>query len=1487
MARQTPSLLGIGTALLAIGVIALHLAPRPTPAPEAPADPGPRYLVDAAAARRYAVARLARYKGPPVETVAEQNTRLAGEHDAGATIDFVADPYSLTFAATNPLSPDDGTAYHLAHAPDVELAFARDFQRHGFVREARCHAENARRAAGSAGAASGRIAAHAEQILSQLAANDLERRFPAGTAVLRDLSGALWMFSAHAPAPPNPAAGIERIGLATGDPEGALEHAFVLDERGRATAVPPQPAARPRTTAYRLRGVSLADALLAARLEHLAGLVQALPTLAPTTARERAASLADGYDYLGRLDDANRLRATWSLPARGDTRLPDDPIALGVIANDERHPWTLEARWAASHARAPRFSVHAASTATAAAALPVTVRAHHVDTIDVAIHRIDGPNPASTQALHPWIIAQEASRPDGPPVATATLDFVRADGAPTAYAIPLPGPGCWRVELSAAGLSVAIVATAVDARLDAFAFPSETVVRQAAGRALDVSPVETWTRAAGATLELHGPPARTGTSDARIRMLLAGPSGFFRASAQLDTRALAGLPEVVRGPVIHVQTDRPAYRAGDTIEVRAIVLEPEATPLRTATRRFAPAAGKPLKIALRAGAEKLFERTYTTGELGTASGRIPIPLAAGRRLHELAVTYQDKVYTHAFAVADYRESSYLISTTPVPGGLDVRGTYAWGDPVPGARVMASVAGKPAEPVTGPLALADGDEVVLVLERNGETLAQRELRHSVAPEPLPAAPPTAAPPAVPTAAGPRTPPPPGTPVATVALPSIAAERGRYGAGETIVLRVRSGRPGERATVLLADEHLYDVADVELDQQGEGTVSFPARRVHDPGVTAYLVAPDGVAQARLAVRAALMPVSIELPPRARPGERVTAHLTAAPDAELALAVVDERIFAVRADATPNAYRHAYLPRIAALASSRVDQVEYDAAHRRVARPVVMPGVLSGQAAVERAALALSVERSDEDDAWVRERHSRERLVARAAGGSLTENAVNLSLRWLATQQSPDGAWRQHERDDAVGTTSLAVLAFLGTGHTHRYGTHKEPVKRALVWLMGTQTPEGRFGTSDDGAQALGSLALAEAYGMTKSPILKDAALRAAAHLRARQRSDGTWPSASGEPCPITTIWALFAWKSARAAELDEADPTHDPRPYLHSLLDPDAFLDRGPTELAGALIACRFLGDRPHATSATIQHLLDTPLATDPLDARGTYFAMLAAFQGGGEPWRAMQRSGRFALLSARGPDGSWTDNEGAIRATAYATMTLSIYYRYAKTWDGAPEPEEIEPRVRVSFPDTAFWNAHVRTDAAGRAAVEFLVPDRIGTLFATARGLDAQGALGEGTARLVAAMDVFVELVHPPFLVTGDTVVLRATVHNRTAAPLEARVWIAGGELTPVRVPAGGSATRSRSIEAGLPGTATLEARIAAGSATDAVRHTIPVLSRARPRITTSRVQGAAGTPVGFQVPAGATGATLVVREGRDASSVVLDALAYLADYPHG
>ncbi len=249
--------------------------------------------------------------------------------------------------------------------------------------------------------------------------------------------------------------------------------------------------------------------------------------------------------------------------------------------------------------------------------------------------------------------------------------------------------------------------------------------------------------------------------------------------------------------------------------------------------------------------------------------------------------------------------------------------------------------------------------------------------------------------------------------------------------------------------------------------------------------------------------------------------------------------------------------------------------------------------------------------------------------------------------------------------VETTALALLDLLGAGYSHlSRDVHGgacvgDRVKSGLRWLMARQTPEGLFDPKDAAANAVAALALSEAYGLTGSLLLKDAAQRGANAVTAAAGKDAR-----------SLAWAALVVVSERDSLL--LDDHHAKAEAL------TAALEAHPTSLL-ALAAREYLrksfGKREHPIAAALTSA--EPAETDP-ETRMFAAAAIYALDGpSGDPWKAWREGLKESVL----PDlrmkgglcerGSWEGEgfRGRLRATALNQLSLQTYYRYSNVFAG--------------------------------------------------------------------------------------------------------------------------------------------------------------------------------------------------------------------------
>ena len=345
-------------------------------------------------------------------------------------------------------------------------------------------------------------------------------------------------------------------------------------------------------------------------------------------------------------------------------------------------------------------------------------------------------------------------------------------------------------------------------------------------------------------------------------------------------------------------------------------------------------------------------------------------------------------------------------------------------------------------------------------------------------------------------------------------------------------------------------------------------------------------------------------------------------------------------------------------------------------------------------------------------------RKQRLREKGGNSATEKAVHAGLTWLAKHQSENGIWDADGFMDVhtcgcdgkgggwhgarvpcgfdMEVTALATLAFLGAGHTHRDGVHKETVARALSSL--------RVGGPTLFATAFSTQALAEAFDMTGDESLKARVERGIEILVGSRKKDGGWRyyattrMASGVP---TTVAVVAALRTAERAgfTVEEA--------YKQPVLD---WLNRLQDKKTGRVkytLDAHRLGYTPTTTNAASALLIRTLLSrrADPLSLKALakrrprwsikwkrmkvkgvmrdvqigylqhyywWYGSEALARVGGEAWKSWNAALKRALLPKQRKDGhtagSWDPAgtygkvAGRVYSTALCTLMLEMYYR---------------------------------------------------------------------------------------------------------------------------------------------------------------------------------------------------------------------------------
>jgi hypothetical protein len=335
------------------------------------------------------------------------------------------------------------------------------------------------------------------------------------------------------------------------------------------------------------------------------------------------------------------------------------------------------------------------------------------------------------------------------------------------------------------------------------------------------------------------------------------------------------------------------------------------------------------------------------------------------------------------------------------------------------------------------------------------------------------------------------------------------------------------------------------------------------------------------------------------------------------------------------------------------------------------------------------------------------SRERKVEYLGSEELYE-ALDRALMYLQRTQRNDGSWwlveametpesPDHREVQQIEITSVALLAFLGDGHTSTDSPtgYDSSVRRGIEWLLSIQRENGQFGPPELGnvmVHAMATLALAEEFGLTRANHLREPLRRACRWLCSIEASDSAgFPFLVGREASLTTsVWAYMALATARHVRVPPIDlPEQRIRAFMEwfertattttsSLHEDDRLLVRSDLLLNAAAGALNLFAseERAQAGAAFMRRIsrehpdLAPGQNADNNDVRYLFFGSLAQalnVQRGGQGATDWNAAFTRTILEHQHPQGYFepSSDYGSLYGRVYsaAMVALSIENAY--------------------------------------------------------------------------------------------------------------------------------------------------------------------------------------------------------------------------------
>ena len=350
-------------------------------------------------------------------------------------------------------------------------------------------------------------------------------------------------------------------------------------------------------------------------------------------------------------------------------------------------------------------------------------------------------------------------------------------------------------------------------------------------------------------------------------------------------------------------------------------------------------------------------------------------------------------------------------------------------------------------------------------------------------------------------------------------------------------------------------------------------------------------------------------------------------------------------------------------------------------------------------------------------------RGKLTGGGGGGSGTEGAVYLALRWLKKYQETDGSWDTKSGGgpgdhypSTPAMTGLALLTYLAHGETPASEEFGGTVERAIRWLVEQQENDGRFPKRDghDYSHPIAAYALSEAFGMTQVPMIKEAATKSIDIIVKGQHGSGLWNyncNAEDRNDMSYSGWCIQALKAAKMAEIEVAglDQALDKAVagtramYRNGAFAYEMKDGNGGNLASVGVLSLQLLGHGKSAESRGGMDWLNKNATFDWNQKWGGnpiyywYYATQAKFHVGGDVWNAWNRLFSPQLVKNQivvkgaGIDGKdigyWTGKDDHCKSYVYnttlCTLMLEVYYRYLPTFK---PPEEEAEVIEEKTPD---------------------------------------------------------------------------------------------------------------------------------------------------------------------------------------------------------
>jgi hypothetical protein len=289
-----------------------------------------------------------------------------------------------------------------------------------------------------------------------------------------------------------------------------------------------------------------------------------------------------------------------------------------------------------------------------------------------------------------------------------------------------------------------------------------------------------------------------------------------------------------------------------------------------------------------------------------------------------------------------------------------------------------------------------------------------------------------------------------------------------------------------------------------------------------------------------------------------------------------------------------------------------------------------------------------------------------------------AVEKGLAWLAQQQAEDGSFGSLSHyGPHVGITGLAGLAFMADGNMPGRGRYGQVVERCMDFVVAHSSEGGLLAAETSHGPMYGhgfaTLFLAEVYGMTNRPDVRETLRKAVRLIVNTQNEEGGWryqpvradADLSVTVCQVMALRAarntgVYVDKGVVDAAIDYVRSSQNPDGgFRYMLTSGGSAFARSAAGVATLQYAGVYKGEAVERGLEYIRRFAPPQEQTVGHYFYGHYYAAQAMFLAGDEEWHAWWPAIRAELFEKQSPEGFWRGQAGQEYGTAMALIILQM------------------------------------------------------------------------------------------------------------------------------------------------------------------------------------------------------------------------------------